>query len=207
MKTIKLYRHALSGHSHRAELFLSLLNKDYELVDVDLLNGAHKAPDFLALNRFGQVPVLEEGDTVVSDSTAILVYLARRHDSSNSWLPEDAAAAAEVQRFLSVAAGPVVYGPATARLVTVFGASKDQEAAIEIAHNLFMVLDAHLADRDWLVGVRPTLADIANYSYIAHAPEGGVSLAAYPNIRNWLARIERLPGFVPMQATPVGLAA
>ena len=207
MKTIKLYRHALSGHSHRAELFLSLLNKDYELVDVDLLNGAHKAPDFLALNRFGQVPVLEEGDTVVSDSTAILVYLARRYDSSNSWLPEDPAAAAEVQRFLSVAAGPVVYGPATARLVTVFGASKDQEAAIEIAHNLFMVLDAHLADRDWLVGVRPTLADIANYSYIAHAPEGGVSLAAYPNIRNWLARIERLPGFVPMQATPVGLAA
>ena len=207
MNTIKLYRHALSGHSHRAELFLSLLNRNYELVDVDLMNGAHKAPEFLALNRFGQVPVLEDGDTVVADSNAILVYLARRYDHSKSWLPEEPAAAAEVQRFLSVAAGPVVYGPATARLITVFGASKDQAGAIEIAHNLFAVLETHLNDRDWLVGTRPTLADIANYSYIAHAPEGDVSLAEYPNLRNWLARIERLPGFMPMQATAVGLAA
>ena len=207
MSAIKLYRHALSGHSHRVELFLSLLNLNYDLVDVDLAGGAHKAPDFLALNRFGQVPVLEDEDTVVSDSAAILVYLARRYDSGNSWLPIEANAAAEVQRFLSIAAGPVAYGPATARLVTVFGAGKDQAEAIAIAHNLFEVLDAHLAERDWLVGRRPTIADIANYSYIAHAPEGEVSLADYPNIRNWLARIERLPGFVPMQATPIGLAA
>ena len=207
MRTIKLYRHALSGHSHRVELFLSLLTLTYDLVDVDLASGAHKAPDFLALNRFGQVPVLEDEDTVVSDSAAILVYLARRYESGNSWLPVEAIAAAEVQRFLSIAAGPVAYGPATARLVTVFGAGKDQAEAIAIAHNLFEVLDAHLAERDWLVGTRPTIADIANYSYIAHAPEGEVSLADYPNIRNWLARIEQLPGFVPMQATPIGLAA
>ena len=207
MSTIKLYRHALSGHSHRVELFLSLLNLNYDLVDVDLANGAHKAPAYLALNRFGQVPVLEDEDTVVSDSAAILVYLARRYDTGNSWLPTDAIAAAEVQRFLSIAAGPVAYGPATARLVTVFGAGKDQAEAVAIAHNLFEVLDAHLAERDWLAGRRPTIADIANYSYIAHAPEGDVSLAEYPNIRNWLARIEQLPGFVPMQATPIGLAA
>ena len=207
MSTIKLYRHALSGHSHRVELFLSLLNLDYDLVDVDLANGAHKAPDFLALNSFGQVPVLDDGDTVMSDSAAILVYLARRYDSSNSWSPVDAIAAAEVQRYLSIAAGPVAYGPATARLVTVFGAGKDQAEAIAIAHNLLEVLDAHLAERDWLVGRRPTIADIANYSYIAHAPEGEVSLSEYPNIRNWLARIEQLPGFVSMQATPIGLAA
>ena len=207
MSTIKLYRHALSGHSHRVELFLSLLNLNYDLVDVDLANGAHKAPAYLALNRFGQVPVLEDEDTVVSDSAAILVYLARRYDTGNSWLPTDAIAAAEVQRFLSIAAGPVAYGPATARLVTVFGAGKDQAEAVAIAHNLFEVLDAHLAERDWLAGRRPTIADIANYSYIAHAPEGDVSLADYPSIRNWLARIEQLPGFVPMQATPIGLAA
>ena len=52
-----------------------------------------------------------------------------------------------------------------------------------------------------------TIADIANYAYLAHAPEGNVSLDDYPNVRAWLARIEQLPGFVPMQATPVGLAA
>jgi glutathione S-transferase len=101
----------------------------------------------------------------------------------------------------------VISGPANARLVNVFGANKNQDEAIEIAHSLFTVIEKHLNDRDWLVGNRPTLADISNYSYIAHAPEGGISLAAYPNIHNWLARIENLPGFVPMQATAVGLAA
>ena len=110
MSTIKLYRHALSGHSHRVELFLSILNIDAELVDVDLLNGAHKQPEFLAMNRFGQVPVIEDGDTIVADSNAILVYLANRYDPSGSWLPGEPEAAAEVQRFLGLAAGPVVYG-------------------------------------------------------------------------------------------------
>ena len=207
MSTIKLYRHALSGHSHRVELLLSLLNKDHELVDVDLVNGEHKQPEFLAMNRFGQVPVLEDGETILADSNAILVYLARTYDAGKSWLPGDPEAAAEVQRFLSVAAGPVVYGPATARLVNVFGANRDKDAAIAIAHQLFEVLDAHLADRDWLVGHRPTVADVSNYAYIAHAPEGDVSLDNYPNIRAWLGRVENLPGFVPMQSTAIGLAA
>ena len=207
MNTMKLYRHPLSGHSHRAELLLSLLQLDHELVDVDLVNGEHKQPPFLALNRFGQVPVLEDGDTVLADSNAILVYLATRYDSSGKWLPREPDQAAGVQRFLSVAAGPLAYGPAAARLVTVFGADKDQQAAIRAAHTLLEVLDCHLRGREWLVGEHPSIADIANYSYIAHAPEGGVSLNAYGNVRAWLTRIQQLPGFVAMQATPVGLAA
>lgn len=207
MSNITLYRHALSGHSHRVELFLSILNKAVDIVDVDLANGAHKQPEFLALNRFGQVPVLEDGDTVLSDSNAILVYLAHKYDPTHSWLPADAVEAADVQRFLSVAAGQVASGPAAARLVTVFGAGLDQARAIEIAHGVLEVLDAHLGGRSWLVGSRPTIADLANYAYIAHAPEGEVSLAGYPNVRAWLGRIEQLPGFVPMQSTPAGLAA
>lgn len=207
MSTIKVYRHALSGHCHRVELFLSILNIHAELVDVDLLSGAHKQPEFLAMNRFGLVPVLEDGDTIVSDSNAILVYLANKYDVGNSWLPEDAASAAEVQRFLSVAAGPSASGPAAARLVTVFGAGLDHQRAIETAHDLLTTLDAHLDGRDWLVGARPTIADVSNYAYIAHAPEGGVDLSAYANVRAWLRRVENLPGFVPMQATAAGLAA
>lgn len=207
MSTIKLYRHALSGHSHRVELFLSILNVDAELVDVDLLSGAHKQPEFLTMNRFGQVPVLEDGDTIVSDSNAILVYLASRYDASGSWLPIDPAVAADVQRYLGVAAGPVANGPASARLVTVFGAGLDHQRAIDTAHSVLATLDAHLEGRDWLVGTRPTIADLANYAYIAHAPEGGVDLAGYGNVRAWLRRIESLPGFVPMQATAAGLAA
>ncbi len=207
MKTIRLYRHPLSGHSHRAQLLLSLLGIKAELVDVDLAAGEHKQPEFLARNRLGQVPVLEDGDNQIADSNAILVYLAEQYDASNTWLPEDAAAVADVQRFLSIAAGQTAYGPAAARLVNVFGAALDHKRAIEIAHNLLAVFESHLDDREWLVGVNPTIADVANYAYIAHAPEGDVSLDSYPNVVAWLRRIENLPGFVPMQITLVGLAA
>lgn len=207
MNNIKLHRHALSGHAHRAELLLSLLGINAELVDVDLATGEHKKPDFLALNPLGQVPVLEDGDTVITDSNAILVYLAGRYDASNSWAPIEPKAAADVQRFLSAAAGQVAFGPAAARLVNVFGAALDHQRAIEIAHNYLGFLDKHLDGRQWLVGVNPTVADVANYAYIAHAPEGDVSLANYPNVVTWLRRIELLPGFVAMQETQVGLAA
>jgi glutathione S-transferase len=207
MNNIRLYRHALSGHSHRAQLLLSLLGLDAELVDVDLAAGEHKQAEFLARNRFGQVPVLEDGDNVIADSNAILVYLAEKYDTSKTWSPVDPVAAAEVQGFLSQAAGQIAYGPAAARLVNVFGAALDHKRAIEIAHNLLGILESHLEGRDWLVGNNPTIADVANYAYIAHAPEGDVSLQNYPNVRNWLGRIAALPGFVPMQATAVGLAA
>jgi len=207
MSNIKLYRHSLSGHSHRAQLLLSLLGLDAELVDVDLAAGEHKQDAFLARNPFGQVPVLEDGDSLIADSNAILVYLAGRYDAGNTWLPADPSAAAQVQRFLSVAAGQVAFGPAAARLVNVFGAALDHKQAIESAYSLFGVLELHLDGRDWLAGGNPTIADVANYAYIAHAPEGGVALENYPNLRAWLRRIEALPGFVPMQATAVGLAA
>ena len=207
MSNIRLYRHALSGHSHRVQLLLSLLGLDAKLVDVDLAAGEHKQTEFLARNRFGQVPVLEDGDTVIADSNAILVYLAEQYDETNTWLPVDPVAAAEVQRFLSAAAGQVAYGPAAARLVNVFGAALDHKRAIEIAHDLLALLETHLERRDWLVGSNPTIADVANYAYIAHAPEGDVALDNYPNVQAWLGRIVALPGFVPMQATAVGLAA
>lgn len=207
MNNITLYRHALSGHSHRAQLFLSLLGLDTTLVDVDLAAGEHKQAAFLARNHLGQVPVLEDGDTIVADSSAILVYLAKRYDANNTWLPVDPVAAANVQRFLSIAAGQVAFGPAAARLVNVFGAALDHKRAIELAHNLLGALETHLDGREWLVGSNPTIADVANYAYIAHAPEGDVSLDSYTNVRAWLNRIAALPGFVPMQATAVGLAA
>lgn len=205
MSTIKLYRHPLSGHAHRAELFLSILGLDYELIEVDLMKGAQKEPSFLKKNMFGQVPVIEDSGVTLSDSNAILVYLATKYDQDNAWLPVGPAKAAEVQRFLSVASGPVENGPATARLINLFGAKLDHVKAIETANNILEVLDTYLSDKDWLVGKTPTVADIANYSYIAHAPEGGVSLKNYPNIKLWLQRIEHLSGFIPMQTSKVGL--
>ncbi len=202
---IRIHRHALSGHSHRVELFASLAGIAHELVDVDLAAGEHKQEPFLSLNPFGKVPVVEDGDAVVTDSNAILVYLARKY--APSWVPQDPKGEAEVQRFLSLAAGEIAYGPAAARLVTVFGAGLDADNAKSIAATVFDKLEAHLEGRTYLVGNNPTIADVAIYSYTAHAPEGNVSLDAYPNIRRFLSNVEQLDGFVPMQATPVGLAA
>ncbi|GAA0762130.1 glutathione S-transferase [Ideonella azotifigens] len=206
MSAIKLYTFSLSGHAHRVQLALSLLNQPVGLIEMDLRGGQHKRPEFLALNPFGQVPVIDDNGLVLADSNAILVYLARRYGNAD-WLPTDAAGEAAVQRWLSVAAGLLAFGPAAARLVTVFGAGFRPEEVIARAHGLLKVMDAELAGRPFLIGARPSIADIANYSYIAHAPEGNVSLADYPNVRAWLARIEALPGFVPMPATAAGLRA
>ena len=203
---MKLYHFALSGHAHRARLFMSLLGIPHELVDVDLKSGAQKTPEFLALNPFGQVPVLDDDGTIVCDSNAILVYLATKLGRTD-WLPQDAKGAAMVQRWLSVAAGDLAFGPAAARLITVFGAKFNPDDVIARAHVLLKRLEAHLAERDWLVGAQPTIADVALYSYLSSAPEGNVDLSAYPRVNAFLRRIEALPGFVPFAKTAAGLAA
>jgi glutathione S-transferase len=203
---MKLYYHPLSGHSHRARLFLSLIGLQPELVEVDLMKGAHKAPEFLKLNRFGQVPVLIDDDTAISDSNAILVYVAKKY-GKDDWLPESPQAAASIQRWLSVAAGEIAHGPAAARLITVFGAKYDPEQVIGVAHSVLTLIEAELDGHDFISHDRPTVADVALYSYIARAPEGNVDLNDYPNVNAWLRRIEALPGFVEFQKTPVGLTA
>ncbi|HYD97012.1 MAG TPA: glutathione S-transferase [Noviherbaspirillum sp.] len=198
---IDLYRSVLSGHAHRVELFLSLLGLRYTAIDVDLRAGEQKKPEFLRRNPFGQVPVIDDNGTVVADSNAILVYLALRYGDAH-WLPRDAAGAAAVQRWLSVAAGDIAFGPALARLGMRFGRPVDMEAATQRAARLFTVMEQELQSRAWLAGEHITIADVAGYSYIARAPEGGIALDPYPALRAWLARIEALPRFVPMIELP-----
>ena len=197
---IRLHGFKLSGHCHRVELFLSILNLPVEYVPVDLPGGEHKKPPFLAMNSFGQVPVIDDDGYVLADSNAILVYLAGKYDEGN-WLPRDPAGAASVQRWLTVAAGPLAFGPALSRATRLFARQESPDAQTR-AHALFQVMDIELGRREFLAGSRPTIADIANYSYVAHAPEGGVMLSDYPNVRAWLGRIEALPGFVAMARSP-----
>lgn len=203
---IRLYRHALSGHAHRVQLMLSLLDLPCELVDVDLAAGEHKSPAFLARNPFGQVPVIEDGNFILADSNAILVYLTLSYDAQRHWLPADARTQASVQRWLSVAAGPLATGPAAARAAVLFQRPHNPQCAVT-ARQLFGVMDGHLAGRAWLAADHPTIADVALHTYTAHAPEGGIRLDPWPQLRAWLQRVEALPGFVGMQRSPLPAAA
>lgn len=202
---MKLYHHPLSGHAHRASLFLSLIDAPVDRIEVDLASGEHKQPAFLKINPFGQVPVLVDGEIVIADSNAILVYLSKKF-ARTDWLPETPSEAAAVQRWLSVAAGDIAFGPAAARLVTVFAAPLDSQAAISRSHVVLKRMDDALGAGPWIAADHPTIADIALYSYTARAPEGFVDLKDYANVRQWLERVEALPGFVEFQRTPVGLA-
>lgn len=202
---VRIHHFAKSGHAHRALVFAKLAGIAHEAVPVDLAAGAHKSPEFLAMNPNGQVPVLEDGGVIVPDSNAILVYLARAY--APDWIPDTPLGEANVQCWLTLAAGEIAFGSCAARLITVFGAPLDAEFAAATAEKAMQKLEQGLEGRDWLVGDRPTIADVAAYSYTAHAPEGNVSLDPYPNVRAWLARFEALPGFEPMPATAVGLVA
>lgn len=200
--SLRLYWYSLCGAAHRVELMLSLLGLEFEKVAVNLPAREQKTAAFLVKNPFGQVPVLQDGDVMLPDSTAILVYLAKCYDPAFRWLPVDAIRAAEVQRWLSVASGALIEGPSAARRAVMYRKQVD-DAACERSRQLFGVLDDHLHGRDYFVGDGPTIADVALYSYTAHAPEGGVSLEPYTALRAWLARIQRLPGFVAMKQSPL----
>lgn len=203
---IKLYGVSLSGHCHRVALFLNLLNIRYEAVNADATVRA--SVDFRKLNPLGQIPVLCDGDLVLSDSNAILVYLAKRYAADSQWLPEDAFTAAQVQRWLSIAAGELRYGPANARIYRLWKMGKDDPVrAAEIGHDLLAFMEQHLTGRDYLATDHPTIADLACHSYVAHAPEGGIPLDNYPAVRAWLARIEQLPGFIAMPRSAIPEAA
>jgi len=202
---IKLYDFPLSGHAHKVRLMLSLLDINYERIEVALAKGEQRSEHFLALNPFHHVPVLEDDGFVIRDSNAIITYLAKTYAAD--WFPNDAQSSARIQEWLAVSTKEVSEGPGAARLVNVFGAGLDHQAAIEKSHELLKIIEAHLSTREWLAIDRVSVADIALFTYIAHAPEGDVSLENYPNVNAWLARIEALKGFVAMPKTAVGLAA
>ncbi|GAB4198546.1 MAG: glutathione S-transferase [Coleofasciculaceae cyanobacterium] len=195
---IKLYGHEMSGNSYKPRLFLELLNLEYEWNQVDLMKGEHKSPEYLALNPFGQVPLLIDGDTKLADAQAILVYLARQY-GGEQWLPLDALPLAQVVRWLSTTAGEVRQGLENARLYYLFGATNiNIERAHQKAEYILTQLDQHLSTRTWLEFERPTIADIAVFPYVALAPDGKIDLAPYPHVLAWRDRIKQLPGYTPM---------
>ncbi len=195
---IKLYGLELSGNCYKAKLMLCLLGVGYEWVNVDLRKGENKSSEFLAINPFGQVPVLVDDTMVLADAQAILVYLARRY-GGDTWLPLDAEPMSRVVRWLSTSAGEIRQGPEFARRYHKFGATTlNLDWVNQKSEFILTQVDQHLANREWLELDRPTIADIAAFPYIALAPDGKISLDNYPNIQAWIDRIKKLPGFVGM---------
>lgn len=194
---MKLYDLSLSGNCYKVRLLAALAGIPLDIVAVDFLAGEHKRPPLIDLNPWGEIPILEDGEVVLRDSQAILVYLARRY-AGEAWLPGDATGMATVMQWLSTSANEVQNGPGAARLVDKFGYQLDKADTLRRAARILPLIEAHLSGHDWLALERPTIADCAVFPYVALAPEGGVSLADFPNIRQWIARIKALPGFVPM---------
>jgi glutathione S-transferase len=199
--TLVVHGTVASGHTHRVVNFLGILGLPYRLASAPA--DVRSTPAFRALNPLGQIPVLQDGELVLADSNAILVYLARRYAAGSPWLPEDPVAASRVQRWLSIAAGELKYGPAAARVITLWKAPGNLADAQALAARLLQFTDSHLADRTFLAADHATIADISCYPYIARAPEGRISLADYPHVRAWLARVEAIPGSVAMLVTPI----
>ena len=207
MQTTSLILHGLpvSGHVHRVELLLRMLGLPFTFVPAPAEVRASAA--FRALNPLGQIPVLQDGELVVNDSNAILVYLAKRYAPGSDWLPDDPAGAAAVQRWLSIAAGELAFGPAKARANALWQVPADLVQAAAVAQRLLAFMERHLAAQPFLAAGHATVADLACYSYVAHAPEGGIDLAPYAALRAWLGRIEALPGFVALPASPLPASA
>lgn len=199
---MKLYDTAPSGNCHKVRLMLSFLGLDYEKIAIALPNREQKTPEHLARHPLGKVPALEDGDVTVWDSQAILVYLARKYDESGTWLPSDPVGQAHVTQWLSFAAREMWDGPAVARAIPKFNRPGDLAAAQQLANDAFGVLEKHLQGREWLVGERATIADIAVYPYVGLVWEGQVSLDPYPAVVAWMRRLEALPDYVGMEGLP-----
>jgi glutathione S-transferase len=190
-----------SGHTHRVELLLRMLDLPFQFAPAPA--EVRRTPEFRKLNALGQIPVLQDGDLTLSDSNAILIYLAKRYGSGTQWLPEEPIGAARVQRWLSIAAGEVMYGPAIARMITQWNFPADISRSKQIAAKLLGFMEGHLSAREFLAADHATIADLACYSYVGHAPEGGVSLNDWAAVRAWLRRVEALPRFKAIPPLPI----
>jgi len=204
----KLYGHLRSGPTYKVALALSLFGEPFEYEHVDLPKGAHKESSYLAKNRYGQVPCLYDGAVHFCQSASILQYLAetlKKFDGRNA---EEHARIREWMFWDFDRLAPGIY---RSRAFTL-GFRKAEPSVVESYKTEgeagLKVLEDHLARHRWLVGERPTIADIDIYGVIYHAEAGGYDLKRYPGISGWKNRIEALQGYaVPEELCPMNTKA
>ena len=210
---ITLYDFELSGNCYKLRLLMSILRLPYDIIPVDFFPGRqHKSDWFLKLNPLGQLPVLKDNDLVLSDSGAILAYLAKKYDETGLWFPDDPATIAEILRWHAIA-DDITATASAARLALGFDYPFELPKAQAGAHRIFRLMDEHLwfgerEGRPWLcTPPHPTTADIACFPYVMLSEEGGIPRQDYPALRRWTDRVRRIPGFTVMSGIfPAGRA-
>ncbi|MFD2739591.1 glutathione S-transferase family protein [Sulfitobacter aestuarii] len=210
---ITLHDYELSGNCYKLRLMLSFLGVEYRSEMVDFYPGRqHKSPEFRRLNPLGQLPVIEDGDLVLRDAQAILVYLASAYDGSGQWYPrDDPARLGQIAQWLAFADAITATASAARLHDGMFFEEIDIDAARAGAHRLFRILDQHLhfaelEGQDWICpGAHPSIADVACFPYVMLSEEGGIDRMDYPAIRRWCDGFKRIPGFVTMSGVfPAG---
>jgi glutathione S-transferase len=186
-----------SGPAYKVGLMLNLTKTPYNYTHVDLRSGAHKSPAFLAYNRYGQVPALEdhEAGQVLCQSSVILDYLADETGQFGGASRSERLRAREWQLWGAGTLTTGIYRTRGAKLGFAKFPEQVLEANQQMALGGLKELNTLLDGRSWLVGEAPTIADIDIYGIAAYAPQAGIDLAAYPDVAGWLARVEALPGF------------
>ena len=204
---LRLYDNHLSGNGYKPRLLLAHLGRSYERIEIDILTGETRTPEFLARNRNGRIPVLElEDGTCIAESNAILFYLAE----GSRFLPADQLARALTLQWMffeQYSHEPCI---AVARHwmqhVEMTQAQRIQlPARQEGGRAALAVMEEHLRESSWFGAPSMTIADIALYAYTHVADEGGFELSDYPAVGDWLARVAEQPGHVPMNPAPVGV--
>ena len=198
---MRLHSAPKSGNSYKVRLLLGLLGIECEIVDYDTRGGETHAPRFLeSVNPGGKVPVLElEDETMLPESGAILLYLAE----GTPYLPNQKVERAQVLRWMffeQYSLLPYLARPRLWRMWDVEMTAQrraDLERLLEQGYRALGVMERHLDNREFFVGARPTVADVALYVYPRVCHEGGYDIEDFPAVRAWLGRIEALPGYVP----------
>lgn len=199
-----LYGFAGSGPTYTAALMLAVCRHPFSYIHVSLRDGAHKQPDYLVKNRYGQVPALRDGQTFYVQSAAILLHLA---EALGKFDGKTALERGRIREWLfwqwDKLALPIYRLRARARGFRQFGdevrVMYDTEAKAALA-----VLEQELMKHDWITGKKPTAADVGIYGVVRFAADANVDLSHYPAVSRWKLRFEALPGFAaPEQLLPM----
>jgi glutathione S-transferase len=198
---IELYDHQLSGNCYKVRLLLSQLGVNYERITTDIFKGEHKTEEFRRLNPDQKIPVIRDGDLVLWESNAILLYLAKKY-SPNPYYSEELGPFGLICQWLIFGKTSIDPNLAVARFLTRFANEKMRDSNMlkrsqDSGYIALKILNDHLEKNEFLAN-HYSIADIACFPYVDKAEEGGISLLSFPSVRNWCERIYSQPSYIPI---------